>query len=150
MHIRPILGLLSILVFSACSLDRITEREVQFSGAGWSDEEVLQSTFTIEDTTRLYNLVLELDHAIDYPNQNLYTMISTGFPDGKTLKKEVSLELASKAGKWYGSCGSEQCRIRIPIQSGAFFNMPGKYTVKIAPFMRENPVKKVSSIKFWV
>lgn len=112
----------------------------------WAYEDSIQFNFAIADTLQLYDLVLELKHSTDYAYQNLYTKIHTHFPDGQRLSKPVSLELANAAGEWRGNCNAETCTTPIPIQTGAYFNQPGDYTIVVEQFMRESPVNGVQGL----
>lgn len=143
------LGLFLFVIYG-CGPNPIVENEITFSETGWSDAQPLSTSFTIQDTTAVYDLVLELTHTTDYPHQNVYTKIKTTFPDGKILDKTVSLELASKAGRWFGNCGSSSCSIQIPIQQNAYFNQPGQYSITVEPYMRVDPIEGLEQLAFWV
>ena len=73
-------------------------------------------------------------------------MLHTKFPDGKKLDQQLSLELANKQGIWNEECNSGKCDAMIALQEGAFFNLPGKYTLTIEQFMRYEPVLGVEKI----
>jgi len=134
-------------MLSACGgPDYVLNETHELPDNHWSYEDSIRFDFTIADTLQLYDLVLELKHSTDYAYQNLYTKIHTHFPDGQRLSKPVSLELANAAGQWQGNCNDEICTTPIPIQTGAYFNQSGDYTIVVEQFMRENPVNGVQSL----
>ena len=120
------------------------------NGGEWSYADSLDFSFRIDDTLQLYDLWLEVEHAVDYPYQNLYTRIHTRFPSGQRLSEPLSLELADKVGRWYGDCSRNSCTLRIPIQQGAFFDQPGNYHITVEQYMRQDPVQGVRHVGFFV
>ncbi|MBR9919832.1 MAG: gliding motility lipoprotein GldH [Bacteroidetes bacterium] len=139
-----------LLLLSACGENYLYEGEKEFDPAEWTYADSVSFEVEITDTTHLYDLILELEHATSYPRQNLYTKISTTFPDGSRLSKPVSLELADKAGVWYGDCNSDWCEAQIPIQTGAFFNEAGTYTFTFQQYTRINPLPGIRALEFSV
>lgn len=139
-----------ILLFTACGSDYVLKEKKEFSSEGWTYADSLQFKVDISDTLKIYNLFLEVRHSTEYSFQNLYTQIHTQFPKGQRIKEVVSLELADKAGVWFGNCNSEYCTILIPIQEGAFFNIPGSYQFTLEQFMRKDPLPGVQSITFMI
>ncbi|MCB0706933.1 MAG: gliding motility lipoprotein GldH [Saprospiraceae bacterium] len=143
------LSLLSVLFFS-CGPDYLYENTQTLESEEWSYADSISFEITIADTSHLYELVVEVEHATVYPRQNLYTRISTDFPDGTRLSKPVSLELADKTGFWYGDCNSDWCSIDIPIQTNAFFNQAGTYRFTLEQFTRIDPLPGVRKVGFAV
>lgn len=114
----------------------------------WAYADTLDFSFSIEDTTAIYNLYIELEHSTAYAYQNLYTQVYTRFPGGEQIRELLSLELAEKGGLWLGDCGKGYCTLRIPIQEGAYFNKAGNYTITLQQYMRVDPVSGVRSLRF--
>jgi len=131
---------------ASCGPNYVFEQSYPISKQEWTYRDSLNFNFSIQDTSKVYNLYLDLEHSTDYSFQNLYVQIYTKFPSGKRLKEMVSLELADKAGGWYGDCGSKWCRLSIPIQEGAYFNAKGNYAITMAQYMRKNPLEGIKSI----
>lgn len=143
---RIILLFLLTALLSACGPNYIYKKSYNINEGGWTYEDTLNFEIEISDTSGLYNLFLELEHAPDYRFQNLYTRISTEFPTGERLQKELSLELAYKGGAWQGDCNNKVCHVLIPIQERAFFNMQGKHIITLEQFMRESPITGIKKI----
>lgn len=139
--ITPIfIGILLI----GCGPNYIFEEEKTIPDGAWAYSDTLTFDFNIVDTTKVYNLYLEVDHSTDYRFQNLYVKIKTKFPKGNQIEQTVSLELANKFGLWLGDCGSENCEITIPIQEQVYFQESGEYRIILEQFMRENPLKELN------
>jgi len=134
------------LLLGSCGPSYIFDQEVKISETGWTYNDSLQFKVQVDDTLRLYNLYLDLEHTTSYSNQNLYLMIHTQFPDGKREGKAVSIDLADKMGRWNGKCSSEKCQLRVFLQEEAFFNAPGTYEFTVAQHMRVDPVLAIQSV----
>lgn len=139
------LFLLPILLFS-CGKSYLYNEEIAIRNEAWTDADSLNFQFHIPDTSKIYNILLDVQHSPAYAFQNMYVEIYTAFPSGERIKEMISLELANRAGAWYGDCGSSSCTLEIPIQEGAFFNQAGAYEITIKQFMRKNPLKGVQGM----
>lgn len=133
------------LWLSSCGPDFAYEQEYSIDNAAWSYADSLTFRFSVPDTSTIYNLYLDLEHSPDFPNENLYVRIHTQFPSGDRLTEEVSLEI-SEGGRWQGDCSGKTCTVRIPIQTGAYFDQTGEHVFVIEQFMRRNPVEGIQSI----
>ena len=140
--------LLSILfvVFSSCGPNYIFDQKKDIQGLAWSYEDTLDFEVDIQDTLKIYNLYLDIEHSVNYPFQNIYTQIYTQFPSGKRIKERLPIDFSEKSGKWIGDCDSEFCTLRVYIQKGAFFNALGNHKITVEQFMRKNPLKGIKSI----
>ena len=139
-------SLLLALSFIACQSNVHFEKTYSFDPAIWSHVDTLDFSFEITDTTQLFDIALDVEHTTDFPMQNLYVQFYTQFPSGLRLSKLVSLELADKAGVWFGSCNADDCRVRIPLQNGAFFNELGSYTITVEQYTRQKDLRGVQSM----
>ncbi len=145
--LKYLLILAAVFVFG-CNPDYIMDQTYDIKETGWTYDNPLNFEVDIKDSLKIYNLYLDIEHSTEYPNQNMYVMIHTAFPSGKKISEKVSLEMANKAGVWYGDCDSEWCKLRVVIQEGAFFNALGKHTFTIEQYMRIDPLPEVKSISF--
>ncbi len=138
--------LLPIFLFS-CGKSYLYNEEISILNNAWTDTDSLNFQFNIPDTTKIYNILLDVKHSPEYAFQNMYVEIHTAFPSSERIKEMVSLELANRAGAWYGDCSSSACELEIAIQEGAFFNQAGDYEITIKQFMRKNPLKGVKGMR---
>lgn len=135
-----------LLILAACGPKYAIKKTYNLPDNQWTYADSLRFEFDIQDTTTLYNLLLDVKHTTDFGFQNLYTRIHTQFPNGTRLSKPVSLELADQAGVWQGNCNSKTCTIEIPIQEGAYFNQPGHYIITVEQFMRDSIINGVQDV----
>jgi gliding motility-associated lipoprotein GldH len=132
---------------TGCGDDFIYKQELEIPNQSWAYDDTLKFDFTIEDTTKIYSLLLDVHHSAEYGFQNLYVQFHTHFPSGKTEKQVVSLELAKQSGVWNGDCGGNSCTVEIPLQEKALFQETGRYTLAIEQYMRQSPLPGVKSME---
>ncbi len=142
--------LLAIACLTACGPDVVYERTQSFGPDGWSYADSVAFTYEIQDTAARYDLVLTVEHATDYPTQNLYLLLNTHVPTGESRSQPLSLDLADEFGQWYGDCDEEGCETELSIQTETRFPVPGSYRLVAAQFTRRDPVKEIESLAFRV
>ena len=140
-------GCLAIcLFFTSCDKSLVMEENQQIQSYSWNYEDKKVFSAEINDTSQLYNIVVNLRHSFNFEWRNLWVNIETTFPDGRKFDKRINLVLSEPDGHWNGDCLGDNCDIQIPIQTKAFFPLTGKYTFKISQDMRVNPLGFVKSI----
>ncbi len=134
---------------SSCGREKIIyEKKIDLPSQGWAHADTLDFPFQIVDTTKIYDLVLEITHTPDYAFQNLYVLLHTRFPTGERTKERVSLELADATGKWQGATTGAVVATPIAIQTNAYFNKIGDYALTAEQFMRSDTLENVKSVTF--
>ena len=145
--LTPIVVFVFILSFSACGPNYIFEKEQIIPKEEWAYDNLLDFDFEIQDSLKRYNLLLDITYQKNYPKQNLYLQIHSIFPDREALKQVLNIDLLDKQGRYKGNCNDEFCTLEILLQSEAYFNTLGKHTIRIAQFMRINPLPGIKSMK---
>lgn len=139
----------TLLLFSllaACQPKPLLNETINLAGEQWTYADTLNFQLNLQDTALRYDIFIDLQHSPDYPTQNLYTRIYTLFPNGERPRQLVSLELADKAGQWYGRCGGKWCKLSIPIQQGALFDQAGAYTFTLEQYTRIDPLPGLKQV----
>lgn len=134
------------LSFFGCKEDFYFDSNKIITSDQWSYKDSLNFTFSIADTSTIYNLYLDINHSTEYPFQNIYLQVATRFPSGKRIKERLPIDFADKTGVWYGKCDSEWCRLRVNLQQGAFFNAIGDHTITLEQFMRVDPLPGIRAL----
>ena len=138
-----LLGFIALIAFTSCGPNYIFDEEKIIADSNWTYSDSLVFQFDISDTTKVYNLNLEVEHETAYRHQNLYVQIATLFPSKKRNEQVLSLELANKYGAWLGDCNSENCSLLVPLQQQIYFQEIGTYDFVLKQFMRESSVNGV-------
>ena len=138
-----IIGTFILLLNTGCNGDYVFQKEIEISGGGWYYNNALAFDFDIDDISKKYNLLLEVEHAGDFGYQNLYVQFHTTYPSGEKKTQIVSLELANKSGIWNGKCGGNICRVEIPLQTNTVFKETGRHSISVEQYMRKDPIEGV-------
>ena len=101
------------------------DEKTTFDQKEWTYDNVLDHKLSITDTSKRYDLYLEIDHTTDYEFQNIYMNVYTKYPSGKELKQPLNLNLAEITGKWKGKCKGERCKALVVLQQNTYFNELG-------------------------
>jgi gliding motility-associated lipoprotein GldH len=133
-------------LLTACNTDLIFDESKDITNATWSYDAPIGFDFEVQDTTKAYQVLLDVTHVGDFGYQNCYVQITTRFPNGEEKKQPVSLELAAQSGIWNGECSGNECTIEILLQAKAKFKQPGKHSIIVEQFMRVNPLPGIKSI----
>jgi gliding motility-associated lipoprotein GldH len=149
MRTLPCLFLLACLC-SACGPTIIFEEEMQVSEAGWAYADTARFDFTISDPETAYNFVLHLEHDTEFPYQNFYVNLHTGFPNGTRNSQQLSLQLAGTFGDWKGNCSGTSCDMDITFLRNARFEQKGDYYLTIEQHSREPVLEAISTVGFSV
>lgn len=134
------------LSLTSCGETYFYEKTYELPDNQWAYADTLNFEVDITDTIKTYNLILDIEHSVDYPYQNNYVYIHTHLPAGEHLGKQLSIDLAEKSGKWYGECNSETCLVSTIIQPNAYFNQIGKHRFSIEQYMRMDSLPDIHAV----
>ncbi|MBX6379128.1 MAG: gliding motility lipoprotein GldH [Thermoflavifilum aggregans] len=145
----PSLLLLMLALCCGCQFStqlNVFEQQTAIPHQSWDAKFRPVFTVHITDTTALYDIYVTLRHTNDYRYSNLWLLITTTYPDGKSIRQRVELPLADATGRWFGSGMEDIFFHRILIQHHAYFNQPGTYRFTFEQDMRDNPLPNVMNI----
>ena len=71
--------------FSSCGPDYILDQTYEIENQAWTYSDTLNFDIDVQDSTKIYNLIIEVEHSVEFSNQNMYVMIHTAFPSGQRL-----------------------------------------------------------------
>jgi gliding motility-associated lipoprotein GldH len=141
----PYFALLLVL-FTSCGPTVIYEQTKPLPGSGWTYADSARFDFTIPNAEQAYDLVLELTYEDNFPSQNFYVQLHTGFPSGKRTTEQLSLQLAGDFGAWLGDCGGGSCEQELTILRHARFKDVGDYYLTVVQHTREEALAGVGSV----
>lgn len=137
---------IAVVLFTACDPKRIVDIFEPIKNEAWAYADTVGVKFTVEDTTKTYNLFLNVRHTGTYAYRNLYVRMHLTNPNGERGTQVVSFELADASGKWHGKGLGDLFEYRVKWREGARFKLKGEYLVQIEQFMREDPLPGISDI----
>ncbi|NNE26817.1 MAG: gliding motility lipoprotein GldH [Saprospiraceae bacterium] len=137
-----------IVSFASCGPEVYYEKSSSIEELGWSYLDTLSYSLRVDDTERLNNIHLTVEHSTEYKYQNIYFNINTVFPDASVKTERLSVDLADGKGVWYGKCNSEVCRLKIYLLENFKFQEEGDYVFAISQDTREEMLEGIKTLKF--
>ena len=145
-RLSPILSVVLFLLLAACDGNRVYQQAYEFDKRGWHMDSIPAFTFEVEDNAPK-NLVLHLRNSIAYPWHNVYLTYYLEDSTGRELASElINIQLFDpKTGAPQGK-GSSIYQHEVSILENHRFPTTGKYTIKVAQYMRELELKEILSV----
>jgi len=112
----------------------------------WKYGDKISFTYEIQDTSKAYDLVLEMSHKSIFSFENIYLDVTTIFPEGEVITNPVSFQLSSSQSEWIGDCSGENCDISIEMSSKAYYKKAGKYQLIFEQYSRKESLEGINSL----
>jgi gliding motility-associated lipoprotein GldH len=130
------LFLVSVLLVS-CDSKRVFD-EYQSLPDGWHRDSLVSFDFNNPDTTKVYDLFINIRNNNEYPFSNLYLITEMNFPNGKTIADTLEYEMAYPNGDWMGEGFTDVKESKLWYRENVRFGETGEYTLNIRHAMRKN------------
>lgn len=134
---------------SSCDPQRHYEDSVEFKDRTWKVTEEPRFEFKITDTTKRYNLYYNIRNSLEYPYARIFVTYHLYDSAGKEIKKKLLFNdlFDQKTGEPLGESGlGDLYDHRFPILDRHPFGHPGKYSVKLDQFMRQDTLNGVIAV----
>lgn len=135
------------LILMGCSGDVLLDKEEKVNESAWTYQDTLVYEFTVEDTTKSVDFMLDVKYKTDFGYENLYTEVTTIFPNGDNTKETLSFELRSAEALDQTKCSGSDCIVPILMLENANFSQKGKHTIKINQYSRVDSLRGVESLR---
>lgn len=143
---RPVLLLLTALLFSACNPKVIYDDTKELPGGVWSEDITVRFDVEINSADQPTSFYLNVRHTTDYGYANLYLFISTTYPNGELARDTVECMLADRSGKWLGKGITNIRDNQVLLRRGLRFPVNGTYIFEIEQAMREPLLEGITDI----
>lgn len=145
---NALIGGLLVLGCWSCSDQTVFKANVDFPDNKWYIKSTPSFSFEIDDPSAAYNLYYNVRNGLSYPYYNLYVTRYLYDANGKLISSKLDeLLLADAAsGRPLGSGLGDIFDHKILALKQYKFPQKGKYTFKIAQYMRQNPLPEVVSV----
>lgn len=135
-------------LLTACNSNVLVNEAKEVENKVWRDQ-IINFEFDITDTSKAYDLVLEIEHDADFPYQNIYTQVKVIFPDTTPARiMPVSLDLADDLGLWLGKCNSTSCTVPLAFMTNTKFTALGKHSISFKQYSRLDEIVGFSKMRF--
>ena len=129
-----ILLLAAILLFS-CDKKRVFD-EYKSVGSAWHKDSVVTFDLPVLDSTKKYNLFVNLRDNNDYPFNNLFLIVALEMPNGFTKVDTLEYQMANPDGTLLGNGFTDIKESKLYYKEGVKFR--GKYKVHIKQAVRQS------------
>jgi gliding motility-associated lipoprotein GldH len=142
---RLLFGFFLIVGISSCEGNAILNDFISINNGEWKYDQLVENEVEIQDTSKVFQLSVNVRHEVDYEWANLFCLLHIQHPDGKKFEQRINLVLAEPDGKWKGKGIGSIKEARIPVAL-VKFPKKGTYTFQLEQNMRLNPLKGIENI----
>jgi gliding motility-associated lipoprotein GldH len=130
------LFILIIFCISSCDKKRVFD-DYKSVGNTWEKDSIVAFNFIQEDTTKLYNLFINLRANQAYQFNNLYLIVSLERPGGLTKVDTLQYQMTNPDGSLLGNGFSDIKESKLFYKENLRFDSLGDYKVKIQQAVRQ-------------
>jgi gliding motility-associated lipoprotein GldH len=129
-----ILLLAAVLLFS-CDKKRVFD-EYKSVGSAWHKDSIVTFDLPVLDSTKRYNLFVNLRDNNNYPFKNLFLIVSLEMPNGFTKIDTLEYDMADAEGNLLGNGFTDIKESKLFYKENVKFR--GKYKVNIKQALRQS------------
>lgn len=132
----PFVAVCAIIFFS-CEQERVYDKYKSFPD-GWAKDSLATFKISEIDSSRTYNVFINVRNNNNYRYSNLFLISEINFPNGKVLTDTLEYEMAAPNGEWLGTGFGEVKESRLWLKQNVRFSEHGEYKVTLQQAMRKN------------
>jgi len=126
----------AIVIFSSCDPKRVYDEYE--SMRGWHKDSLVNFQLNNIDSTKVYDLFINLRNNNDYKYSNLFLITEIKFPQGKVISDTLEYEMTKPNGEWLGTGFGDVKENKLWYKENVRFEESGTYKVSIQQAMRKN------------
>jgi gliding motility-associated lipoprotein GldH len=130
------LFILIIFCLFSCDKKRVFD-DYKSIGNAWEKDSIIAFNFIQEDTTKLYNLFINLRVNQAYQFNNLYLIVAIERPGGLTKVDTLQYQMTNPDGSLLGNGFSDIKESKLFYKENLRFDTLGDYKVKIQQAVRQ-------------
>ena len=132
---NSVLLLIVVFLFFSCDKKRVFD-EYKSMGNAWNKDSIVTFELPVLDSTKNYNLFVNLRANNSYPFNNLFLIVAMERPNGFTKVDTLEYQMANSDGTLLGDGFSDLKESKLFFKEK--INLKGKYKVHIKQAVREN------------
>lgn len=137
---------LSFTGLFSCKQVNVYEYNTNIPEQKWNRSFSAEGSFTIKDTSALYNLYIVFRHLDSYKYNNIWLNVGLAHGKDSLYFQKLNLILGTDASGWEGSGMNDLWEVRKLINSRSQkFVKAGEYHFRINQLMRDNPLPGILS-----
>ncbi len=131
-----------LFVFAAILLVSCDKKRVfdQYKSVGkeWHKDSIASFTYNNQDTTKAYNLFVNLRSNNDFPFNNIFLIVAMEAPGGLTKVDTLEYQMANPDGTLLGDGFSDVKESKLYFKEKYKFKSIGDYKIGIMQALRQN------------
>ncbi|GAB4008345.1 gliding motility lipoprotein GldH [Spirosoma sp. KCTC 42546] len=144
------LGLILFMVWliAGCETNAVYKEYTDIEDGKWYIKNAPSFTFEITDASVPYNIYYNLRNSLSYGYYNLYLTRYLRDASGKELESRLDelILMDPKTGKPNGDGLGDLFDHKVLMKRNYRFPKPGKYSVQIRQYMRQDPLLNILSV----
>ena len=132
-------------LFEACDKARLFDENKEITNEQWYYKNHLFFDVNIEDTTKIYNVYVNLRVSNDYKFCNLFLMLHQTSPGKHSIQERKEFILADESGRWLGKGLGDLFDYQIPVYNRTKFHEKGIYRFELEQNMRSDTLQYIKS-----
>ena len=131
-----------------CDNTRVYEINHDFDNAVWRAGDTVTFEFVIQDTSRRYNVILNVRNTIDFETVRLFANYELTDPAGIKIRKRLVEQnlFDRKTGEPFGDSGLRDIYAHQFVLEPSIKFASGPYKVKLSHMMRPDELKEILSV----
>jgi gliding motility-associated lipoprotein GldH len=138
--------LLLPIMLASCDGTVFYSEYAEVDEKGWLPADSACFDVEVEDTSLIFNFLVEVRNSVSYPYSNTFLFINTTFPDGSMARDTMEYPLADPTGEWFGKRSGRYVDTRYFFRRNVRFPMQGNYHFAITNGMRDSAIVGLSHI----
>lgn len=134
------------MLLASCDKNMVFEENTAIKDHSWDTAQVVKFEVNIQDTVTPHNFYVNVRNGDAYKYSNLYMLINTTFPNGKSSHDTLECVLADQKGRWLGEGIGDLWNNQILFKKNVRFPVPGTYKFEFRQFMREERLPMITDI----
>lgn len=125
------------VIFVSCDKKRVFD-QYKTVGDAWQKDSIATFTFNNQDTTKRYDLFVNLRSNNDYAFNNIFLIVSLEAPGGLTKVDTLQYQMAEPDGKLMGEGFSDVKESKLFYKEKHKFSVLGDYKIGIQQAVRQS------------
>lgn len=131
----------------SCNKGIVFDDVVSMPKSGWSDDSLAVFRVDISESTKNYDMWIQVRNDNTYAYANLWLFIDViSASDGVMVRDTLDCVLAHSNGEWIGGGWGSLYTVDCPYRLNTKFATEGKYTFRITHGMRDESITGIKSI----
>ena len=143
-NVLAFIGLLISL--QSCVDNAIVDNFFAIPNQHWTYAQPIKTAVEINNTSKKYNVFINLRHTYAYKYANIWFKVSIVNPDKTKQTERIEFNLASPDGAWLGTTAGNLFTCQLPYKQNFSFALKGKYLIVVEQNMRDNPLDGVNDL----